>query len=559
MTFLPIVNRELRVASRRRGTYWVRSSAALGLILVGAWLFLVMQHEPPRTVAMTLFGVLTGGAVLYAMLSGVRATADCMSEEKREGTLGLLFLTDLRGYDVVLGKLVASSVNAFYGMLAILPMLGIPLLMGGITAGEFARMVLLAVNSLLWSLALGIWVSTNSRSAQRAGLATLSLLLIVAAGLPALGAILAALGRVPRVEAIFLLPSPGFGYYLAFDAPFKTQPNLYWICQTCLAVMSGVALVLASLRAPYSWQDRPVGTRALQWREQWRQWGFGDTTERRGFRQRLLDRNPFFWLASRARLKPALVWGMLGLLACIWTWGLAKYRHDWLNETMYVGTALVLNFLLRAWFAAEAARQLAEDRKAGTLELLLSTPLSVREILHGQWLALQRQFLWPVALVLAVECLFMFAISSEATLQDSRADWAAFWICLMVMLAADLVAIYWIGMWQALTARNPARAASNTVAIVFVLPWGLIALTMLVVVMGPFGGSSTDDGWKLFLGMWFVSGILVDLLFALKARSNLIDRFRLTAQQRYALRPGFWRSLIAPRAGAAAAPPVPEK
>ncbi|HQU46125.1 MAG TPA: hypothetical protein PK867_25150, partial [Pirellulales bacterium] len=41
-------------------------------------------------------------------------TADCISSERREGTLGLLFLTDLRGHDVVLGKLVVAGLGAFY-------------------------------------------------------------------------------------------------------------------------------------------------------------------------------------------------------------------------------------------------------------------------------------------------------------------------------------------------------------------------------------------------------------------------------------------------------------
>ena len=36
MIFLPIVERELRVASRRRGTYWNRALAALSAILVFA-------------------------------------------------------------------------------------------------------------------------------------------------------------------------------------------------------------------------------------------------------------------------------------------------------------------------------------------------------------------------------------------------------------------------------------------------------------------------------------------------------------------------------------------
>src|SRR3954453_16146058 len=130
MTFLPIVGRELRVAARRRMTYWIRTGAALIIIVIGTWFFLMMQTAATSEIAKTLFGILTGSAVLYSLMSGPRDTADCLSGEKREGTLCLLFLTDLKGYDVVIGKLVASSLNAFYGVLAVVPMLAIPLLMG---------------------------------------------------------------------------------------------------------------------------------------------------------------------------------------------------------------------------------------------------------------------------------------------------------------------------------------------------------------------------------------------------------------------------------------------
>src|SRR6266699_3061131 len=157
VTFLPIVARELRVASRRRSTYFVRAGAALLVIIAGTWLFLMMHRETaPREMALVLFGTLTGSAVLYCLLSGVRSTADCLSQEKREGTLGLLFLTDLNGLDVVLGKLAATSLNGLYGVLAVVPMLAIPLLMGGVTLGEFGRMALVAVNTLFFSLAVGI-------------------------------------------------------------------------------------------------------------------------------------------------------------------------------------------------------------------------------------------------------------------------------------------------------------------------------------------------------------------------------------------------------------------
>ena len=139
MTFLPIVERELRVAARRPGTFWLRLLVAFGVIVVAAWIFLVWQNQSQSEVGKVIFRALTGGLMVYCLLAGVRATADCLSEEKREGTLGLLFLTDLRGYDVVFGKLVANSLAVFYGVLAVLPVLAIPLLMGGVTVGEFGR------------------------------------------------------------------------------------------------------------------------------------------------------------------------------------------------------------------------------------------------------------------------------------------------------------------------------------------------------------------------------------------------------------------------------------
>ena len=145
MTFLPIVERELRVAARQHSTYWMRMVLALAAIAIGLFLYLARTQIPPQSLAKEIFGGLGGLSLLYCLSSGRRSTADCLSEEKREGTLGLLFLTDLKGYDVVLGKLAATSVGAFYGLLAVLPVLAIPLLGGKrlrLPGGGTARAVL---------------------------------------------------------------------------------------------------------------------------------------------------------------------------------------------------------------------------------------------------------------------------------------------------------------------------------------------------------------------------------------------------------------------------------
>ena len=127
MTFLPIVERELRVAARRRSTYFGRFAGALIAMAVGGWLLMVTYRQPSNQIGQALFIALSVMLFIYSIAAGARITADCLSEEKREGTLGLLFLTDLKGYDIVSGKLVANSLNTFYGLLAAFPVLAISL------------------------------------------------------------------------------------------------------------------------------------------------------------------------------------------------------------------------------------------------------------------------------------------------------------------------------------------------------------------------------------------------------------------------------------------------
>ena len=179
MTFLPIVERELRAAARRKSTYRIRSWTALLAIVIGFFSLMFLWLARGRgSLGNPLFTYLTGYAFGLSLLAGVFLTADCLSEEKREGTLGLLFLTDLHGYDVVLGKLAASSLNGIYGMMAVMPMLAIPLLMGGVSPGEFGRMALVAINTLFFSLSVGICLSAMSHSARKSMTATLVLLLL---------------------------------------------------------------------------------------------------------------------------------------------------------------------------------------------------------------------------------------------------------------------------------------------------------------------------------------------------------------------------------------------
>ena len=134
MNWLPIANRELRVAARKRSTFWLRVVAALTALVIGGGCMLLGLLPGTQMFKMgsVLFAILTWLCLAAGLSAGLFFTSDCLSEEKREGTLGLLFLPDLRGYDVALGKLLATSLRSFYALLAVLPILAIALFMGGV-------------------------------------------------------------------------------------------------------------------------------------------------------------------------------------------------------------------------------------------------------------------------------------------------------------------------------------------------------------------------------------------------------------------------------------------
>ena len=545
MTFLPIVERELRVASRRRGTYWLRLLVTLSLVLIATFIFLVQRNEPQHVIGQIIFYFLTGGLGLCCLGAGVVFTADCLSEEKREGTLGLLFLTDLRGYDVVIGKLTANSLAVFYCVIAVLPVLAIPLLMGGVAGGEFGRISLVVVNTLFLSLCAGMLASAICRGARGAKIVAVALVLLVAAGSPALGLFFYWLnnwrGGYPPG---FLLPSPVFSYVAGVDSALTRGIGKSFYLS--LGIVHGVAWVflgLASWIAPRSWQDR-ASSRAGATRHELIRTGLeGDSEMRHAFRTRLLNRNAFYWLATRPRSRAFWAWAPLVLAAAAWTWGIYEFGRDWLDPAVYVTTGFLLSVTMKGYIGAEAGRRLIEDRKIGAMELLLSTPMSVRQILHGQFLALQRQFMLPVLVMFVVDLWLVVSGLSGRNLSSpsGQSYWIWMWLAGMMMFVADVTTLYWLGMWTGLAMRNPKHAFGATIVPVLALPWIGLGVVMTIIELLPYDLRQPFrwDGFPLLV--WFAFGIVVDLLFSLTARRNLLLNFRVIAAQRYQTRPSWWQ------------------
>jgi len=533
MTFLPIVARELRVSSRKARTYWGRTGVATAMLVVAAWVFIMVHRQAPSAQAIALFGTLAGAMLFIGGFSGMGTTADALSSEKREGTLGLLFLTPLRGYDVVFGKLCAGSLNVLYGMISVAPIMALPLLIGGVSPGEFARMALLLLNAMLLSLSIGICVSSVSREEKRARGAVLLVIVVFAGGFPLAGAWLEYEMNVRGAAQWFMMFSPAYAFARAWDATQAVPWAGYWVSMIVIHGCTWLFLLLACWSAPRTWQDRPA-------RRKWRLLNLFRVSGDRGamttvaFRRRLLDHNAFYWLTTRPHFRVWLLWGVLLCPTLLWLGFGMKYPRDLFSPAMFVFMAITWNGILKAWVASEATRQVASDRRSGSIELLLSTPLTVTDITRGVWLSLKRQLQVPLILVLFGECLLLAVGAREVGGMDARILWDSVWACGMAMLIIDLAALYTVGLWQSAVAKGPAEAAGGTAFRILALPWILyMLLGAAVAVVEGLGWSRwlPDLGWMFWLGGWTLIGFAVDLFFGLRAWKAVHTRFREVASR----------------------------
>ena len=233
---------------------------------------------------------------------------------------------------------------------------------------------------------------------------------------------------------------------------------------------------------------------------------------------------------ARHRTKPIAVWAFVALGAFIWMLGLIFAPRGWKDDVAYVWTAVIAHTVLKFWVVTEACRRFSLDRQSGALELLLSTPISVKEIVRGQWMGLERQFAGPVFAVLLADFAFLLAGRRET-------EMVVMWIAGMTIFMVDLVTLVWLGMWRGLNSRRPNRAAAAALVRVLVLPWMVFLLLLTLIGMsGGFGRSYSLWTGNGLVILWTAISLVFNAVFALPARHRLQEEFRQVATQRFETR-----------------------
>ena len=457
-------------------------------------MFCVLLATPvstqPHVLSKVLFLIMGGAIFGYALLAGVFHTADSVGLEKREGTLGLLFLTDLRGYDVVLGKLIANSVRSLHGVLAVLPILAVPIVIGGISGGQFWRLVVAILSTLFFSLSFGLLCSVIATDFRSSLLGTVL-------GIGLLGVLYAvgwALWQMPgRTGWAVQQFSPLAAFHWAAAEPWQ-EPlmrnwwgrSIGWLWWFGFGALAVASFVVGRIRERVILSPPPAENPAV-----------GRATGLVGYRQYqwadLLMRRPYAWFQCVLR-PPALAfllvyWTLIALVLAGFAASFVLSTHIARGHAleMVCVLLLILHQFLKVQVALAATRSLSEDRHSGALELLIVSCQGQEQIIAGHREAMWRQYSIPVAVLLGLQFLPVLRlgfgglppINAEILLMGALAIGAGF-------LLFDLDTLIRTGLRHALKENGPQAAFRASYLRVMLPGWiALLPGVVMLLVAGP--------------------------------------------------------------------------
>jgi ABC-type Na+ efflux pump permease subunit len=535
----PIFMRELVTVPRRRSHYPSRVALIGLLAILGITLWQAMigftrdatLGEAARF-GLVLFQVVVFVELLLLLFFAVLSAASAVSQEKDRRTFILLLLTDMRDYEIVLGKLLGSLLPLTAMLFTSVPVLAFLLLLGGIDPEQViqAAVVLAAAAYAAGSLG-GLIALWRERTFQSLALSVLLLVLYVTL-------VQAAIAIGPAVA------ETGVNWQVvrAWFDPFSAMQTVMeppaggW---AGIAPSYGFGLVMLGLfalingfgiRKLRKWN--PSGEPVMQ-RE-----GSGDDPEAnlspeelKAFRAkahaapgvvRRVWENPVLWREVRTlaygrrpllvKLAFALVLGLV-LYAGVYDILTTPGGRPAFAAAYGLVPVTVLSLLL---VAAQAVTSITSERDTGALDVLLVTDISPTEFVFGKLWGVAyntKEFLVPPFL-LAVFYAFAGALTLTPPGEGPFERFLTNLLPLATVLIGILVLFLFaaaLGLHVALRVVTSRLAIVNTLGTVFFLSVGTLICVYLIVI----NGGSFANQWLSFISflvlgigglMWVLNG-----------------------------------------------------
>lgn len=428
----PIAVRLVQNASRRTKHMYIRAAYLAVMIVVMLWALLTSTQDTLayQQLAQAGAGTFTRIAYLQILLICILAPVflgGAIAQEASPRTWDILLTTPLSAGEIVLGNLFGRLLFILGLLFSSLPLFALTQYFGGVPGGAILASYLIAACAALLVGALAIALAVSRLVGKRAFFAfyiaivsylgvTLAIDAWLVAGgkgaaggtgvthMTALNPFLAlqsllnpanypraAAGSQEGLVARWMLERPVATFCLG-----STILSILFMGVSTLTVRSGGLHTLGTDESGVSWTDRLFGRRSAA----------GEGGEGRHRAPRPVGVNPIAWReASSRNSQPAKIiarWTFVGMgfafaLGLIW----------WYHRGSFSGTQFQFALLATVWVELSvialvaimaAATAISREREDGTLDLLLTTPLTASSYLTGKLQGL----LWYILPLLSV-------------------------------------------------------------------------------------------------------------------------------------------------------------
>jgi ABC-type Na+ efflux pump permease subunit len=522
----PIFAREFFTVPRRDRHHLSRLAAVLLLWVIGltAWQATVGFNRTARLGETARFGLLLFQIIVYVelvllMFFSTLSASSTVSREKDRRTFILLLLTDMRDYEIVLGKMLGSLLPILFLLFATVPVLAMLLLLGGVSGLQViqATMVLGAISIAAGSLG-GLVALWREKTFQSLALSTLFLVLYVCV-VQIFGAVLR--NQLDADEATQI--QAWFDPFLALQyvlepptvSPLGLHPAYLFTAAMLFFCVTLNGFGILKLRK-WNPSGEPIQQRETPQDDE-------DSLEVRERAHaapgavRPVWKNPILWreIATLAYgRRPLLVkfaYGIVLSLILFFAIGqLESASRPAFVAAMGLVPVAVLSLLL---VAAQAVTSITSERDGRQLDLLLVTDVSPNEFVFGKIGGI----LWNCKEFLIPPLLLVLYYGIRGALANTPRD-AGFGEILslnfgpMLCVIGTLVTLFsfaiTLGIHVALRIENSRLAIGNALGTVFFLCVGTLISIYLIVINGGSLGNQLLSFSAFILfgigGLWWV-------------------------------------------------------
>ena len=422
----PILDKELRVSSRRKRNYVLRSVylAILLLVVIMIWVEVVDSHYSSVTYRMSrlagagmlITGIVVGCQFYIAQLLAAIMLSNSISDEIYHKTLGSLMSTPINSFQIVVGKLLGKLLQLTLLLCLTLPILAIVRVFGGVPWAFLLRSFCVTMTAIIFAGLLSLNISIHNKHAYAVIISSIVLLFGLYVLLPLVAAWMAHECFDVHENTVFkwvsvanplmmmqlLLAEMFSPHGMPFSSSIWPFNCLFMLgCSAVLFIRAFVVVRKKALRQACGQLDT----------------GPKKPSARKAARRAQIRRvrgKPLIWKELRRRafnmggVRKAIALFLLigGLLTTYYICAVEDNLDDTDTQAIYCMIFMILGIFCSTVLAATA---ISSEKNSRTWPALLSTLISSKQIVLGKMLGIFRRS-FPVWTLLALHAVFFTII-----------------------------------------------------------------------------------------------------------------------------------------------------